>query len=534
MPNVAPKLKTLFLCHFLIFFSIIQEIKAQLTYSNPIVSGFNPDPSVCRVGNDYYIVNSSFGFFPGVPIHHSTDLINWTLIGYCLTRNTQLPLPKSGINDGIWAATIRYNNGVFYMITTNQTVRKNFIVTSTDPKGAWSEPIWLDLDGYDPSLDFIDGKCYLTYAFGGGENAIMQAEINPNTGKFITQPKTIWKGTGEFGTEGPHLYKIKNFFYLLVAEGGTGLMHSVSIARSKNPDGPWENCPSNPILTNRNKRWLRIQATGHADLVQNVDSSWNIVHLGIRNWGSFEEQMSVLGRETFILPVTWNKQGWPVINGNGTSELSLPTNIIQKIDTNTFLEKFDKSFSLPWNFIRNTDSSFFDFKSKPGCLTMKGSKANLDSNGKVAFAGFRQKHHGTRWVVKMTFEPTSENEEAGITVFMNGFAHYDFFISLRNKKKTLVARRVIDDMKYEQSSIHIKDLEITLLIETNPWAYEFFIINKNHTKTKVAHMQSQFISLKMTSGFTGMFLGLYATGNGKTTVNKAYFDESNYKEIKNW
>lgn len=518
-----------------VFISMLYvQLKAQNTYQNPIISGFAPDPSICRVENDYYLVNSSFSYFPGVPVYQSKDLVNWTHLGYCLNRNSQLPLERAGISSGIWAPTIRYYKGTFFMITTNQANRKNFIVTAQNPAGPWSEPIWLEIKGYDPDLYFEPGKCYLTYTSGEGENGIMQCEINPFTGKYVTQPKVIWKGTGEFGTEGPHIYKVGDFYFLMVAEGGTGLMHSVSIARSKNVDGPWEECPSNPILTNRNKRWMRIQACGHADMVQTPDNKWFMVHLGIRNWGSFEEQHSVLGRETHLLPMEWSKDGWPVVNGSGSSESTIKSSVAQQPDTAAFVETFNGKLALAWNFIRNADSTLMDLKTKKGSLLLQGAATSLDSIGKIAFVGFRQRHHGVKWKVDMNFTATKPGEEAGITIFMDRRYHYDFFITKRNEKSSLVARRVIDDIVYEQAIVAIESPDQTLEVEANPWACDFYVLDKQGLRKQVAHMQTQFISIKVAGGFTGMYFGLYATGNGSKCTNKAEFKESWYKEVKKW
>lgn len=275
-------------------------------FHNPIIPGFHPDPSICRVGEDYFLVNSSFAYFPGVPLFHSRDLVHWQQIGHCLTRPSQLPLSHSGPSGGIFAPTIRYHQGRFYMVTTNISGGGNFFVTAADPFGEWSEPVWLAQGGIDPSLFFHQERAYLTSTGvpeegdpAGQGQGILQSEIDLASGSLLSRPRLIWRGTGGAFPEGPHLYQLGRYFYLMVAEGGTEYGHSEVIARSDSPWGPWESCPHNPILTHRGQR-SPIQALGHADLVEAQDGSWWMVCLGIR---PVFPNAHHLGRETFLAPV---------------------------------------------------------------------------------------------------------------------------------------------------------------------------------------------------------------------------------------
>src|SRR4030042_2877344 len=223
------------------------------TFNNPIISGFYPDPSICRVGEDYYLFTSSFEYFPGVPIFHSKDLVHWRQIGYCLTRKSQLPLNNVRASGGIYAPTLRYHDGTFYMVTTNVDGGGNFYVTAKNPAGPWSEPVWLDHSGMDPSLFFDDdGKVYYTRHEGAGDGYVAQRILNIETGKLEGPLRKIWGGTGGVWVESPHLYKINGKYYLTAAEGGTSYGHTQVIARSDSPWGPFESCPYNPILTHRN------------------------------------------------------------------------------------------------------------------------------------------------------------------------------------------------------------------------------------------------------------------------------------------
>ncbi|MBN2775176.1 MAG: glycoside hydrolase family 43 protein, partial [Prolixibacteraceae bacterium] len=278
------------------------------TFHNPVIPGFHSDPSICRVGDDYYLITSTFEYFPGVPVYHSKDLVNWDLIGYCLDRKEQIP---RGIN--IYAATIRYHEGIFYMITTNITGGGNFYVTATNPAGPWSDPVWLSgVPGIDPDLFWDeDGKSYII------SSEFNLFEVDLEAGKLLTEGEKIWNGTGGRYAEGPHIYKKDGFYYLMAAEGGTEEAHSETIARSHNIWGPYTENPASPILAHANAAGQQspIQGVGHADIIQAHDDSWWIVFHGYRTISYPVHHL--LGRETCLAPVSWPKNGWPVVNGNG-------------------------------------------------------------------------------------------------------------------------------------------------------------------------------------------------------------------------
>ncbi|MFQ9094250.1 MAG: glycoside hydrolase family 43 protein [Ruminococcus sp.] len=251
-----------------------------MQYQNPILPGFHPDPSICRVGDDFYLVTSSFEYFPGLPIYHSRDLVHWEQIGHCLTRDSQVHLVTGAPNClNIYAPTIRYHDGLFYVIVTNVTGDNhgNFIITAKDPAGEWSDPIALPFPGIDPSLFFDeDGKVY----YLGTDGGIYLSEMDITTGAAIGETHRLWQGTAN-NPEGPHLYKIDGMYYLLLAQGGTELCHMAVLARSESILGPYEPCPHNPVLTNIGQS-LAIKAAGHADLVEDAEGNWWAVCLGIR------------------------------------------------------------------------------------------------------------------------------------------------------------------------------------------------------------------------------------------------------------
>lgn len=279
-----------------------------LEFSKPVIPGFFPDPSAVRVGDDFYLVNSSFEYAPGVPVHHSKDLISWTQIGYALPTRRHLNVDGQGNSMGIFAPTIRHHKGKFYMITTSMDGQWQVLVTAENPAGPWSEPVRIDVFGIDPDLAWDENdNCLMTYA-SLPLNGIGQVVIDPESGQMLTEPKLVWQGTGGKFPEGPHLYNRDGFWYIVVAEGGTERGHSVAVGRSKNIDGPFEAAPNSPLLSNRGTAFT-VQNTGHADLIERVDGSWAMVFHGTRPKGASPE-WHILGRETCAVEVTW-VDGWP-------------------------------------------------------------------------------------------------------------------------------------------------------------------------------------------------------------------------------
>ncbi len=276
--------------------------------TRPVISGFHPDPSICRVGETYYLACSSFEYAPGVPIFRSQDLVTWTLVGHALSRPSQLRVADAAPSGGIYAPTLRHHDGRFWMITTNVSDGPgHLLVTADDPAGPWSEPVRIEgAGGIDPDIAWDDeGRCLITWCDAG----LRQAELDPTTGALLTEPRLVWEGTGGAHVEGPHLYRVGDLWYLLAAEGGTAAGHMETIARGPSPSGPWEPCPTNPVLSARSTP-APVQSTGHADLVERPDGSWAMVFLAVRPRGYFPS-WHVLGRETYAVEIEW-RDGWPV------------------------------------------------------------------------------------------------------------------------------------------------------------------------------------------------------------------------------
>ncbi|WP_308122328.1 glycoside hydrolase family 43 protein [Streptomyces sp. TRM70350] len=279
----------------------------------PILSGMYPDPSVCRVGENYFLANSSFEYSPGVPIWHSRDLVSWRQIGNALTREDQFRAGRSPSSRGIYAATLRYRDGRFWLITTNIDDARggHQVYHATDPAGPWSAPVCLtELDGIDPDLAWDDeGTCLVSYcSWSEDEIGIRQAAVDLERGRALEQPRWIWHGTGLAHPEGPHLYRRDDWWYLVIAEGGTDRGHVASVARSRRPRGPFEAAAHNPVFTHRSTAHP-VQNVGHADLVERPDGTWAAVYLGTRPRGR-SPRFHVNGRETFLANLSW-AEDWP-------------------------------------------------------------------------------------------------------------------------------------------------------------------------------------------------------------------------------
>jgi xylan 1,4-beta-xylosidase len=505
---------------------------AETLYRNPVLPGFHPDPSVCRVGDDYYLVTSTFEYFPGVPIFHSRDLRHWRQIGHCLTRDSQLPLTTVKSSEGIYAPTLRYHDGKFYMVTTNVASGGNFYVTAADPAGPWSEPVWLESQGIDPSLLFDDdGRVYFTRQGGGERGGIYQQELDPSREALLGEPRLIWSGTGGTWPEGPHLYKIAGLYYLMIAEGGTGYDHMVTIARSASPWGPFEACPRNPILTHREREGHPIQATGHADLVQARDGAWWLVFLGIRPTDGHHHH---LGRETFLAPVVWDEAGWPVVNGNGTVELSAHAAALPKAEPwpePAARDDFDAStLGFSFNFVRNPAPGSFSLSARPGFLRLLGTAASLDEVSLPAFVGRRQEHLRCRASTLLEFQPSHASQVAGLVVRANENNHYDLLVSADGASRRVELRVRVGGNSRTIAALPLAPGPVILAIEAHASQYEFLFTSGGETRA-LGTAPTTPLSSEAAGGFTGVYFGVYASHGSRgddVPVAPADFDWFEY------
>lgn len=503
---------------------------------NPVIPGFHPDPSVVRVGQDFYLVTSSFEFFPGVPVFTSRDLVHWKQLGHVLTRESQLPLHKARPSGGIFAPTIRHHDGTFYMITTNVDGGGNFYVTAKDPAGPWSEPVWLrDFGGIDPSLFFDeDGTAYLTGQGSGNPGqprGIYQTTLDVKTGRMREPLRLVWDRTGARYPESPHLYKIRGRYYLMIAEGGTEYGHMVTIARSDSPWGPFEACPRNPILTNRQtQNDVPVQGTGHADLVEAPDGSWWMMFLAFRPVSGYWHH---LGRETFLAPVTWDAEGWPVVNGGEPIGLELKAAGLpaHPFPTPPLRTSFDSPLGPEWNHLRHPRRDAYTLAARPGWLTLQGAATTLADAASPTWVGRRQQHLSGRVATLVDFVPGHDGEEAGISVYMNPDHRYEIAVGRASGRRVVFVRqRVGPFLEKVTASVPLEGNEpVVLQVDSTPEEYSFAFGVALSGKpplasTPLGKAATRYLSSEVAGGFTGVYYALFATGNGRPASTPAHFD----------
>ncbi|KQX45938.1 glycoside hydrolase family 43 protein [Paenibacillus sp. Root444D2] len=481
-----------------------------MRYNNPIIKGFYPDPSICKVDGTYYLVCSSFQYFPGVPLFESKDLINWRQIGHCLTRKSQIQLGTVNSSGGVFAPTIRYNNGRFYMITTNDTTRQNFYIWTDNIYGEWSEPIYVDQGGIDPDLYFEDGKTFFMSngTDDNGIGGIVQCEIDIETGGKLTPSRSVWQGSGGRYLESPHLFKVYGRYYLLAAEGGTEYGHMVTYARGDSPSGPFEAYPKNPVLTNRNLGGYELQGVGHGDLIQDHEGNWWLFHLGFRQIGRWLPYHH-LGREVFLTPVTFGEDGWFTAGDKGTSLTSFETDRI----FNTVIQQEKKIFTfentdwnLDWCYLRHPVAEQYLLELDKAKL--KGTEVTLDVPASPTFIGIRQKD----FYVTISCDVSLTNGEAGITLYMDEHHHYDLAIRKDENGYKVIERLNIGDIKSIENEVDLgSENHATLVIRASPERYSFF----THADGKdilLGTAHTKYLSSEVAGGFTGVIIGLYAYG----------------------
>ena len=500
-----------------------------MQYQNPVISGFNPDPSICRVGEDFYLVTSSFEFFPGVPIYHSKNLINWELINYCLTTDTQLPLHTSKASGGIYAPTIRYHEGTFFMTTTNVSSKGNFIVHTDDIRGVWSEPAWVKQGGIDPSLFWDeDGICY--FVSNGSDKKeggkIFLCEINPFTGEMLTSSRLISEGCGGKHPEAPHIYKKDGWYYLMLAEGGTEYGHMETMQRSRDIWGPYEVCPHGPILSHCNNcsdtLSTAIQATGHADLVEDQNGNWWMVCLAIRPLGPM---LHNLGRETFLTPVVWNEDGWPEAGKAGRIRLEMEGNLPGPVPTAVncnFKDDFDgDKLDLNWNFVRNPEKERYILKDSSMMIT--GGDTTLSTpKGNPALIAVRQPEFCVEAETSMSGEVTA-GQRSGLTAFYNWFTHYEIFITQKEDGYYVCLGKHIGDIEVVTASQKIDYKgSIRLKVESdNEWYTFFYKLDDEWMELGRGLTAMLCTETTYLMTYTGVYIGLFSE---KGTASFADFE----------
>ncbi len=530
-------------------------------FTNPILAGFYPDPSICRVGSDYYLVTSSFSYFPGLPIFHSSDLANWKQIGHVMDRPEQLDLDGLGVSRGIFAPAIRYHDGVFYVTCTLVDKDGNFVVTSKKPEGPWSNPVWIpQINGIDPSMFFDEnGKAYIVYnsiapdakPLYDGHRTLRMYEFDVANLKVTGDEVILVNGGVDLAKkpiwiEAPHIFKKDSFYYLIAAEGGTAEQHSEVVFRSKNVAGPYVPYEHNPILTQRYldpKRKNAITSTGHADFVQTESGDWWAVFLGCRPYTPYAENYYNTGRETFLAPVQW-QNGWPVINPDHEEvqyHYSFPIKpsqeavVIPHRGNFQFRDEFDaEKLNHNWVFLRTPREKWHDLKSRKGFLAMQVRPESCAENLNPSFLGHRQQHLQGSASVAIDFSPKAENEKTGLLIFQNEKHFYFLCKSLDGDAAAIQLYKSGDQQMELLASQAIKDDQkaksFYLKIEARGDAYSFsFATNPDKWILLQDNVDGRFLSTRVAGGFVGCVYALYATSLGKPSENLAYFNWFDYR-----
>lgn len=509
-------------------------------YANPILPGFYPDPSICRVGEDYYLVTSTFAYYPGVPIFHSRDLIHWKQIGNILTTKKQLPLYHAETSEGIFAPTLRYHDGTFYMITTNVTPGNglgNFIVTAKDPAGPWSDPYPLGSAGIDPSLFFDDdGRCWYCGtqerregAKYFGDNEIYIQELNLHTMQLTGESYPAWHGAlrNMEWPEGPHIYKKDGWYYLLISEGGTGPNHAVSVARSKSLTEPFEGYRANPILTHRHLgNSYPIVNVGHPDIVETQNGEWWMVCLASRTNGGYYRN---LGRETYLVPFIW-ENGWPVINpGKGIVEDTVTAPDLPEDESVVIPAKEEfGSETLPMHFmyLRNPITDHYSLTKNPGHLRITAGVDTLSSTGCPSYVCRRQLAFDFIAETKFDFSPTSENEKAGIALYQSQSYNYQLLAGLSGNKSTISLIRTKKDVTETIACVTLDKAETTFILRIRQKGQDlsfFYQTGDGICHTLADHMDARMLSTDVAGGFVGNTVGMYVVTEDEKSTSYADF-----------
>ncbi len=430
-------------------------------YRNPILAGFYPDPSICRVGQDYYLINSTFSYFPGIPVFHSRDLIHWTQIGNVIDRPSQMDFTGYSVTRSLFAPAIKHHDGIFYVVCTQVDKGGNFLVTAKDPAGPWSEPRWLPFDGIDPSLFFDDdGRAWLVNngnppdnrPLYEGHRAIWIQEFDIARQQLVGPRSIIVNGGVDLSKkpvwiEGPHLFKKDGWYYLCCAEGGTSIQHSQVILRSKSPRGPFEPWSGNPILTQRDldgNAPQAVTATGHASLVEGPDGDWWAVFLACR---PFQNGFQMTGRETFLLPVRWNAEGWPVILPPGKrvpyiqpspKTATTSPSPVPLTGNFTWRDEFDPAdgrLAPLWLMLRNPKETWWNFTTAKGALSLQPRRDSLDGLGNPSFLARRVQHAKFDATLSLTV-PGPGDVSAGLAFFQHE-KHY-YYLGVRRAAEGIV------------------------------------------------------------------------------------------------
>lgn len=539
---------------------------------NPIIRGFNPDPSICRVGDCYYIACSSFSFYPGLPIYKSYDLANWEHIGYALTRPQQLRLTPDRLSYGIWAPTLRYHDGKFYIIVGNWSSGEVLVVSTEDPAGEWSDAVYIEGIGGDPSLFFDDdGRVYCSFSAKAedGTRGIYQVELDLEKGCVISDRYLLWNGAAReaHAPEASHVYKKDGFYYLMTSEGGTEHYHAVVIGRSETVNGYYQGFRGNPILSHRHlSDTYPICNIGHADIVETPQGDWYMVVLGSRLIGGYHKNM---GRETFICPMVWESR-WPrpaVDTGKVEWTYPMPAgHTPHAVPELPVRDDFDGDvLGKQWNFIGTPID--MPARLSDGKLYMNAVKERIwKDNSEVppvdrpafraqpgralGFVGRRQQHtcFDAACALKMQFD--CGDETAGLIILQNAYTQFRLELARTDASNVLRLWRMTKasahkggdgypELDFETENSHTCLAEIpwaddsaVLKLSVRGQKHSFFAgADASDLQPILCDLDGSFLGTESSHGFIGAYVGMFASANGKDSAAEAAFDWFDYEEF---
>ena len=520
------------------------------TAQNPILPGTYPDPTVCRVGEDYYLVTSTFEYLPGLPVFHSRDLVRWEQLGHVIDRPGMLDYDGIRSSGGLYAPTLRHRDGVFWLVCTlvgeTEGARGgNFIVTATDPAGPWSDPVWLEGGGIDPSLFFDDdGRTWVHGTRLAAEpewhdqTEVWVRELDPASMTLVGPEAIVWSGAvrGAVWAEGPHLYKVDGRYYLLAAEGGTEFHHAVSVARADSVTGPYTGNKGNPVLTHRHLgQGCDIVGVGHADLVEGPDGSWWAMLLGMRPYGGYHYN---LGRETFLVPVEW-QDGWPVFApgvGRVTAEVEVPfARGEERGAAQGRRSGVVRPDDLRWTALRGLPSAVATPHGDGWDLRML--PATLAEPAASAFLGVRQQHRDVdvRATVRVSL---GDGEEAGVAVRQSEADHVRLFLTAGaagdgSRRVVAVHRQggvdtVVGDAVLGEAAVGGADDVVTLTVRARGQDYTLLAASAASEPVEVATVDGRTLDSVSAGGFVGLWIGVYATSDGAPSDTIAHVEQLEY------
>jgi alpha-N-arabinofuranosidase len=500
-------------------------------FRNPILSGYYPDPSITRVGEDYYLINSSFTHYPGLPVFHSRDLVSWKQIGNAIDRPGQFNFQGLRSSRGIFAPDISYNKGVFYIVTTCVDCGGNVVMTASNPAGPWSDPKPVKFGGIDPSIFWdTDGKAYMVNNGDpiekpryDGHRAIWVQEFDPKTLSMVGERTLIVNGGVDISAkpiwiEGPHLLKRGEYYYLIAAEGGTGDQHSEVVFRSSSVRGPFTPYEHNPILSQRSldgKRANPVTSAGHAKFVQTQNGDWWATFLATR---PYDGDLYNIGRETFLLPVTW-KDGWPMVLEPGkripftAPKPNLPEQPRPELPMSGDIAYADEftgaALSTQWIGVRTPAVPFYKLEQGALALTAGGQLGDLKST--PSFIGRRQQHHIAKVSTTLSFQPQRDGDRAGLVAYQSDESYLFYGISRIAGKNVLALytrAKASEDVLVASAPFEGDSVALTVQADGGKMAFSYTAAGK--TETLADKVDTTFLSTRKAGGFVGTVIGPYA------------------------